>query len=81
MCDSGGRLSPRHDAIVLQCCRGPVLVEVVIPVSLVEVVIPVSLVEVVAVNTRNGRPLGKSTSLVNVKSAQWGALVWTSMET
>ena len=56
MCDSGGRLSPRHDAII--------------PVSLVEVVIPVSLVEVVAVNTRNGRPLGKSTSLLNTKSAQ-----------
>ena len=69
MCDSGGRLSPRHDAIVLQCCRGPVLVEVVIPV-LAEVVIPTALVEVVAVNTRDGRPLGKSTSLLNTKNAR-----------
>ena len=54
---------------MLQCCRGSVLVEAVIPV-LAEVVIPAALVEVVAVNTRNGRPLGKSTSLVNTKSAQ-----------
>ena len=39
------------------------LVEVVIPV-------PAALVEVVTVNTRDGRPLGKSTSLLNTESAQ-----------
>ena len=45
------------------------LVEVVIPV-LAGVVIPAALVEVVTVNTRDGRPLGKSTSLLNTESAQ-----------
>ena len=53
------------------------LVEVVILVLagvvilvLAEVVIPAALAEVVAVNTRDGKPSGKSTSLMNTKSAQ-----------